>query len=592
MNKYKLTENMEPELLRNIFPYSEVPKIEFENSIILNDIPDEIWITDTTFRDGQQAMAPFKEEHIVELFKMMSELGGEKGLIRQSEFFIYSERDRNVVRKCQELGLKFPEITSWIRANKDDFKYVKEMGIKETGILTSVSDYHVFLKLKKDRKTVMNEYLDVVRTAVENGVKPRCHLEDITRADFYGFVVPFVNELMEIGRESGVPVKIRLCDTMGYGLPFPNAKLPRSVPKMVNVLKTECGVPSEQMEWHGHNDFHKVLVNGVAAWMHGCSSVNGTLLGIGERTGNPPIEGLIMDYLGIKGHDSKINTRIITKISNFMENEMGITVPERYPFVGKDFNVTKAGIHADGVLKNEEIYNIFDTNKLLDRPLQVMVTDKSGVAGIAYWINTNLIPKEEISKKHPALTKIYKWIQEQYNEGRISPISDEELMKLTRKYLPELFRTEFDILEEKSENMAISIAEEYAAKSEIISMNRENIEPVLKELVENNRYIQMAYVTNVDGVQITENIVEPWWIEKAKAISTIGTDKSSREWYTEVLKNGKTYITQYYISKLTDKLCVTASALISNENGEFAGVLGIDFNFSGLAGIAEIENEE
>ena len=66
----------------------------------------------------------------------------------------------------------------------------------------------------------MDGYLAVVSQALEMGIRPRCHLEDITRADFYGFVVPFVNELMELSRQAGIPVKIRACDTMGYGIPF------------------------------------------------------------------------------------------------------------------------------------------------------------------------------------------------------------------------------------------------------------------------------------------------------------------------------------------------------------------------------------
>lgn len=587
MAKFNLVNIEEPNLLREIYPYSEVPKIEFENSFVTAKIPDDIWITDTTFRDGQQSMAPFKEEHIVELYKYMNKLGGKNGLIRQTEMFLYTERDRKVVEKCRELGYEFPEITSWIRANEEDFKIVKEMEIKETGILTSVSDYHIYLKLKSNRKETMENYLRVVKKAVENGVVPRCHLEDITRADFYGFILPFVEQLMNISKESGVDVKIRLCDTMGYGVPFAGAKLPRSVPKMINILQEELEVPSRVIEWHGHNDFHKVLVNGTSAWLHGCSGVNGTLIGIGERTGNPPIEGLVIDYLSLKGHDKTIDTTVITEIADFMQKEMGIVLSSRYPFIGKDFNVTRAGIHADGVLKNEEIYNIFDTTKLLKRALKVCVTDKSGVAGIAHWINTNIEDlKEEVSKKHPSITKIYKWIQEEYNNGRVTSISDDELLKLTRKYLPEIFKTEFEAIEEKTEKMALELVEEYSNKPEIMSMDAEKITEILEEIVANNQFLQMAYVTDTDGIQITENIAQPW-IEKAKEISRKGDDRSSRPWFASIIKEGKSSLTDYYISKTTEELCVTASAPITNTNGEFVGVVAMDFNFSNLTVAAE-----
>ena len=105
----------EPELYRYLFSYDEIPKVAFNDRKVPMITPDEWWITDTTFRDGQQSTAPFTVKQIVDLFKLMSRLGGPKGLIRSSEFFLYSEKDREAVRKCQELGLKFPEITSWIR---------------------------------------------------------------------------------------------------------------------------------------------------------------------------------------------------------------------------------------------------------------------------------------------------------------------------------------------------------------------------------------------------------------------------------------------------------------------------------------------
>ena len=138
---YSLQDVSEPQLYREIFDYENVPKITFNARTVPMGMPEDIWMTDTTFRDGQQSMSPFTVEQIVDLFKLMSKLGGKNGLVRQSEFFLYSEKDREAAEKCRDLGLKFPEVTSWIRANAKDFQLVKEMGIKETGILVSCSDY-------------------------------------------------------------------------------------------------------------------------------------------------------------------------------------------------------------------------------------------------------------------------------------------------------------------------------------------------------------------------------------------------------------------------------------------------------------------
>ena len=218
--KYSLQDVEEPNLYRDLYPYDDIPRISFNHRRVPMGMPEEIWITDTSLRDGQQSVEPYSVKQIVDLYKLMSKLGGPYGIIRQTEFFVYSEKDRKALEECQSLGLKFPEITTWIRANKEDFKLVKDLGIRETGILVSCSDYHIFKKLKKTRKEAMEGYLAAVAQAFEAGVMPRCHLEDITRADFYGFVVPFVNELMKMSKDAGIPVRIRACDTMGYGEPF------------------------------------------------------------------------------------------------------------------------------------------------------------------------------------------------------------------------------------------------------------------------------------------------------------------------------------------------------------------------------------
>ena len=144
---YSLHDVAEPELFREIYNYGEIPKTVFNHRHVPMDMPNEIWITDTTFRDGQQSTSPFTVKQIKDIFKMMSKLGGPKGIIRQSEFFLYSEKDQRAARECMDLGLQFPEVTSWIRANEKDFQLVKEMGVRETGILVSCSDYHIFKKM-------------------------------------------------------------------------------------------------------------------------------------------------------------------------------------------------------------------------------------------------------------------------------------------------------------------------------------------------------------------------------------------------------------------------------------------------------------
>ena len=334
-----------------------------------------------------------------------------------------------------------PQVTAWIRAKKEDFHLVKDMGLKETGILVSCSDYHIFNKLGLNRTQAMEQYLDIVSSALEAGIVPRCHLEDITRADFYGFVLPFVNKLMDLSRQSGIPVKVRACDTLGLGVSIPGVALPRSVPQIIYGLVNYGQVPPERLEWHGHNDFYRAVSNSTTAWLYGAASVNSSLLGIGERTGNTPLEAMAMEYVQLRGGADGMNLRVITEIARYYEDVLKYEIPHRTPFVGRSFNATRAGIHADGMLKDEEIYNIFDTTEILGKPPVVIVSSHSGLAGITAWLNQyfNLKGDEALSKKDGQVLKIKQWVDSEYENGRNTVIGDEEMEFLAKEHFPELY---------------------------------------------------------------------------------------------------------------------------------------------------------
>ncbi len=582
--KFRLQEVEEPNLMRDIFPYTEVARIDFDYKFVMPSPPEEMLITDTTFRDGQQARPPYTVRQMVEIFDMLHRLSGPQGIVRQSEFFLYSAKDKEAVERCRERGYRYPEITGWIRANAADLVLVKDIGLPETGILTSVSDYHIFLKLKWNRRKALEEYLAIVKAALDLGIAPRCHFEDITRADIYGFCVPFAIELMKLVAESGIDIKIRLCDTMGYGVPYPGAALPRSVPKLVRAMIDDAGVPGHLLEWHGHNDFHKVMVNSATAWLYGCGAVNGALLGFGERTGNAPIEGMIMEYISFKGSSEGIDTRVITEIAEYFERELRYHIPPNYPFVGQNFNNTSAGIHADGLLKNEEIYNAFDTSKILNRPISITITDKSGKAGIVHWINSrlNLEGERAVDKNHPGVGKILKRIMEQYEAGRCTSISNEEMESMARKYLSELFVSEFDQLKLKADKLAAHLAEDLAEREEIRSMVPDIMEPVLQQALDNYPFIQFMYITNLEGRKITRNITHI--VDRAKySEMKLDEDLSNRSWFIEPIKSGKVFVSDFYTSRFTGALCITVSVPVRNESDETQGILGMDIRFEALA---------
>ena len=579
-----------PNLYRDIFPYNRICRVPFDNVFVPLSPGAQFRISDTTFRDGQQARPPYTVEQIGKIFDFLHRLSGANGLVTHSEFFLYTNKDREAVELCRGKGYRFPRITSWIRASKKDFELVKSMEIDETGILASVSDYHIFLKLNKTRKEAMDEFLDIVYASLENTIIPRLHFEDITRADIYGFVVPFVQKLVRIMEDSKLPIKIRLCDTMGYGTTYPMSALPRSVSKIIRAVIDDGGMPGKLLEWHGHNDFHRGFTNATYAWLYGCETVNATLLGFGERTGNTPLEALVIEYIALTGDDDGIDLPAITEMAHYFES-IGFSIPDNYPFVGADFNVTRAGIHVDGLIKNEEIYNIFNTEKLLNRPIAISITDKSGTAGVAKWLNSHLglSGEQAIDKKDPGVVRMNKEILKQFDSGRETALSNEELEKLARKHMPIYFISDFDKIKLREQKFAVALLHKYVDHPEIKSMDAQRQEVILLELVEKDPFICFAYVVNTKGDKITRHITQI--ADKSKYDKKlIDTNYADRDWFINVMKSGKVHVSEIFVSKITGNLSITVSGPITDDTGDIAGILGLDIRFEEFAKIEEEED--
>ena len=452
-------EDGQPDLLEKIFPFTEVPKAEFsdkayeeiDGKLVEFDFEERkkapLVISDTTFRDGQQARPPYTREQMLDLYRLLGKLSGPQRVIRYTEFFLYADNDVETVQQCLDeyhSNPQCPEPTAWIRGLSNDALYLKLMqhlGIKETGLLSSCSDYHIFLKLKKTWKSAAEEYLGMAKQAAERDIRVRFHLEDVTRANMDGFVLPFVEMIARFADElpEHLKSKVRLCDTMGFGLPYSGVALPRSVPKLVYKV-VQAGIPSERLEWHGHNDFHLVIANAVAAWLYGCDILNGTLLGFGERTGNPPIEAAVIMYRALKGANGT-NIEVITKLADYYR-DMGVIISPHHPFVGDDSTRTRAGIHGAGLAMDERIYQIFDTTTLLGKPPVITITDKSGLGGIVYWTQCYLAEtvaeRTQITVKKTRLFEVAKWADYQYDVlGRTTAISDDEMVEQLLLHIPE-----------------------------------------------------------------------------------------------------------------------------------------------------------
>ncbi|MCH7577989.1 MAG: hypothetical protein IH822_09405 [Chloroflexi bacterium] len=308
-------------------------------------------ITDTTLRDGAQdsRLALFPNEARLRYVDLLHDLDNGTGVISSIETFIYQERDLWVLDKLLEREYDYPKITTWIRANPKDVRRLSEVSqgrVRETGMLASSSDHHIFDKLGfRSKEEAIDKYLRPILTACEYGITPRVHLEDCTRADIDGWVLPFMQTVLEATEGHA---RFRVCDTIGWGSPDPYVALPQGVPRLIATLFAETGA---ELEFHGHNDFGLGTANSLAAWRYGCRKVNVTFGGLGERTGNTSLEQVLAGYVRLYG-DPGFGQPVLAEMKRMVEEYL-VPLAATAPIIGDVFT-TQAGIHQAGLARQED----------------------------------------------------------------------------------------------------------------------------------------------------------------------------------------------------------------------------------------------
>ncbi|MBB6017613.1 pyruvate carboxyltransferase [Deinococcus radiopugnans] len=421
----------EANLFPQAFPADSFPQFVWEEGERPATLPEQAWTTETTHRDGQQGGLPLTEADGLAIYDLMGAFTGQSGALRQAEFFVYRPADRAMLEGALERwrGGHPVEPTTWIRATRGDAELVAGLGVRETGMLASASDYHTFYKFKPGgRAQAARTYLDAVGAVLDAGLRPRLHLEDATRAP-REFILPFVAAVQELAARypAQQAPKFRVCDTMGLGLPLDGVAWPRSIPGLVRELRA-AGVDSERLEFHPHNDTHLVVANCLAAVLAGCAAINGTLLGKGERTGNAPLEGVLLHLVGLnlvgQGGSQRPDFAVLNRLNELYER-LGQGVPAKYPLYGRDAHRTRAGIHADGLNKFWPMYAPFDVPGLLGRPLELSLTADSGLAGLIFLIRQHT--GHELSKDDAGLRALHARLGADFEAGRQTAVEWEEI---------------------------------------------------------------------------------------------------------------------------------------------------------------------
>ena len=400
--------------------HGDFPPVEFEPGRPAY-IPDESpqthpkRITDTTFRDGSQdpRFALFPHETKLRYFDLLHKLDNGTGRIENLEVFIYQKRDQWVLEKLLERGYEFPRVTTWTRATPKDIKLLVRLSqgqVKETGLLASASDHHIFDRLKYPSKEIaVEKYLVPILAALENGIRPRIHLEDATRADIPGWVIPFMKRVTKATEGKAC---FRVCDTIGWGVSDPRARPPIGIPKLITILREETGA---ELEFHGHNDFGLATANSIAAWVYGCNRVNATFAGMGERTGNTSLEQMVAAVIRFFG-DPGFDLHVLAEIANLISKEVH-PISSRAPIIGQAIFTTQAGLHQTGVKRHAEapgglIYLPYSPSVVGREEVELhRIGGLTGMEGLVAILNQELEAKGE----HGRYTLVSKTVKQVYD---------------------------------------------------------------------------------------------------------------------------------------------------------------------------------
>jgi homocitrate synthase NifV len=350
----------------------------------------KIYLLDVTNRDGVQTAKlglSKLEKTMINLY--LNEMG-----VFQSEFgFPTTKHESHYLEANLELAemgvLKPIRLGGWIRAIIDDvetaFRLVPK--IRHLNLSISTSDQMLKGKLRKTRDDVIKEMAEAVDAAREHGAESiGVNAEDASRTEL-GFLIKFGLAAKEHGAD-----RLRYCDTLGYDNPF-------TIYETCRALAENVGLPIEQ---HCHSDLGMAVANSIAGARGTIDGgqdayINTTINGIGERAGNADLVATILAVTKSKGFAEKyqlassVKLSKAYKIAKFAEYAFDVDIPINQPGVGANAFAHSSGIHADGVLKDPENYELYSYEELgrgepikVETGREIIAGQYSGISGFSH----------------------------------------------------------------------------------------------------------------------------------------------------------------------------------------------------------------
>jgi homocitrate synthase NifV len=330
-----------------------------------------IRLVDTTLRDGEQAVGViFTRWEKKQIATLLAEIGVQA---IEAGFPALGPEEKECVTAVVDGEIRLRgngqplEVNAFARAKREDVRDAAECGVHGVVISISTSDVHIERKYRRSREWVLEQVQEAADEAKSHGLSYTISAEDASRTDL-SFLMEYYSFAESLGARG-----VRYCDSLGVENPY-------TAYRRVKYIRQETQLP---IEVHMHNDFGMATANVLSGIRAGANSVVASIGGLGERTGNSPLEEVVMALIHLYGVPLDVDTSRFREVAEYVARASQRAIPIWKAIIGTNVFAHESGIHADGILKNPSSYEAFSPEEVgLAR--QIVIGKHSGSAALVH----------------------------------------------------------------------------------------------------------------------------------------------------------------------------------------------------------------
>lgn len=330
----------------------------------------KIQFMDITLRDGEQAVGViFTRREKAQIANLLAGIGVQS---IEAGFPALGVEEKACIKAVMEAAPKLPsgeplQVYAFARTRREDVQDAAECGVHGVLLSISTSDIQIERKFHQSQAWVMEQIEAAIDEAKQHGLRFIVSAEDASRTG-----LEFLTRYYQRAEELGATM-VRYCDSVGMDDPFRTYQ-------RIKQLRPLIGIP---IQVHTHNDFGMATANVMASLRAGADAVAASIGGLGERSGNSPLEEVVMALKHLYGIEVGIDTTRFREVAEYVAGASQRAIPIWKAIIGTNVFAHESGIHADGILKNPQNYEVFSPESVgLER--QMIIGKHSGSNAISH----------------------------------------------------------------------------------------------------------------------------------------------------------------------------------------------------------------